>query len=325
MANIKIFMKFFSLTALLFISILNFSCNHKKQNNIPTIGFLDAFKDETLEQAKNGFYAALKDSGYSEENNSLKIIYRNAQGDFPTMVQICDYFISEEVDIIATNPTVATVSAIQKSKTIPVCMMVSPSPELAGLLDQNKKVPKNLFGVYETQEYIDTSVYLLKQILPNIKSLGIIYNQAEPQSVLAVERIKEDCKKLNIKLLEGAVSNSSETQQIVQSLISKNIEAFFALPDNTVFASFETILNECNKSNIPIFTSEAGLVKRGALCAYGADMYQWGYQAGIEAVKYLKNKSQIPEIVKVKKRVRMMNEVQRKKFGIKEFVDFKNI
>jgi putative ABC transport system substrate-binding protein len=111
----------------------------------------------------------------------------------------------------------------------------------------------------------------------------------------------------------------------VQSLISKNIEAFFALPDNTVFASFETILNECNKSNIPIFTSEAGLVKRGALCAYGADMYQWGYQAGIEAANYLKNKSKIPEIVKVKKRVRMMNEGQRKKYGIKELAEFKNI
>ena len=318
-------MKHFSIAALLFISVLHFSCSNKKQKNIPTIGFLDAFKDETLEQAKNGFYAALKDSGFSEENNSIKIIYRNAQGDFPTMVQICDYFISEEVDLIAANPTVATVSAIQKSKTIPVCMMVSPSPDLAGLLDQNKNVPKNLFGVFETQDYIDTSVYLIKQILPTITSIGVIYNQAEPQSVLAVERIKEDCKKLNIQLLEGAVTNSSETQLIVQSLISKKIEAFFALPDNTVFASFETILNECNSKNIPIFTSEAGLVKRGALCAYGADMYHWGYQAGIEAVKYLKNKTQIPEIVKVKKRVRMMNEVQRIKFGVNEFDDFKNI
>ena len=166
---------------------------------------------------------------------------------------------------------------------------------------------------------------MLKQILPTVKTLGIIYNQAEPQSVLAVQRIKTDCKILGIQLFEGAVSNSAETQQIVQSLISKNIEAFFALPDNTVFASFETILNECNKSNIPIFTSEAGLVKRGALCAYGADMYQWGYQAGIEAANYLKNKSKIPEIVKVKKRVRMMNEGQRKKYGIKELAEFKNI
>lgn len=318
-------MKYFSLAALFFISVFNFSCNNSNQKKVITIGFLDAFKDETLEQAKDGFYKALEDEGFSEAKNNLKIIYRNAQGDFPIMVQICDYFISEKVDLIATNPTVATVSAIQKSKTIPVCMMVSPSPDLAGLLDKNKNVPKNLFGVYETQEYIDTSVYLLKQILPTIKTLGIIYNQAEPQSVLAVERIKTDCKILGIQLFEGAVSNSSETQQIVQSLISKNIEAFFALPDNTVFASFETILNECNKSNVPIFTSEAGLVKRGALCAYGADMYQWGYQAGIEASNYLKNKSKFPDIVKVKKRVRMMNEGQRKKYGIKQLADFKNI
>ena len=67
-------MKFFSLVALLFISILNFSCTNEKQKDIPTIGFLDAFKDETLELAKNGFYDALKDNGYSEEKNSVKII-----------------------------------------------------------------------------------------------------------------------------------------------------------------------------------------------------------------------------------------------------------
>ena len=73
-----------------------------------------------------------------------------------------------------------------------------------------------------------------------------------------------------------------------KSLLCKNIDAFFANPDNTVFASFETILKSCNQANVPIFTSEAGLVQRGAVAAFGADIYQWGYQAGEQAAQFLK-------------------------------------
>ena len=57
---------------------------------------------------------------------------------------------------------------------------------------------------------------------------------------------------------------------------------------------------------MPVFTSEAGLVSRGAVAAYGADMYQWGYQSGEQAAAFLKNKSTKdlkPEIVKIRKRV----------------------
>ena len=65
--------------------------------------------------------------------------------------------------------------------------------------------------------------------------------------------------------------------------LKKHIDAFFANPDNTVFGSFETIRKACDDANVPVFTSEAGLVSRGAIAAYGADIYQWGYQAGEQA------------------------------------------
>ena len=309
----------------LFLVILNWGCNSKQtKSKIPTIGFLDSFQDETLAQAKQGFFDALSENGFSEEKNTIKIIYRNAQGDIPTLTQACDYFISENVDLIATNTTISTITAVQKTKSIPVCMMVAPSPELAGLIDKNGKAPVNLFGVYETLNYIDTSVSIIKYLYPQTKKLGLIYNQAEPQSVAAYEHILQQCKNSRIELIALPVSNSSETQMVVQSLISKGINAFFALPDNTVFASFETIAKNCENAKIPVFTSEAGLVARGALAAYGADMYQWGHQAGEQAVKYLKNKSARlpqPELVKIRKR--MLNKKVAEALSIKADSTFK--
>jgi putative tryptophan/tyrosine transport system substrate-binding protein len=292
---------------LLFIAC-NYSCKQTstENKNVPVIGFLDAFQDETIAQARKGFYDALKQQGFSEDSGTIKIIYRNAQGDIPTLTQAVDYFISQNVKLIAACPTLSTITAVQKTKTIPVCQMVAPSAGMAKLTDANGNPPPNLFGVYETLSYIDTSVALIKKILPESKTVGVIFNQAEPQSQIALKEIKGTCDLLGLNLIALPVNNSSETQLVTNSLLSKKIDAFFAMPDNTIFASFETIVKSCNDAHVPIFTSEAGLVKRGALAAYGADLYQWGFQAGEQAAQFLKqgNMNGLKlELVKVRERM----------------------
>ncbi len=296
-----------------------FSCNSSQTKTQEqkkfTIGFLDLLQDETLEHAKKGFFAALKDHGYDDKN--LDVIYRNAQNDQPTLQQACDYLVSQPVDLIATNPTLSTITAVQKTKIIPVFMMVSPRPDIAKLTDANGKAPSNLFGVYETLEYIDTSVMLIKKILPSAKKIGTIFNQSEPQSVDALARIEMECSKLGLKLEKLPVNNSNETQLVVGALLNKKIDAFFALPDNVVFSSMEIIVKSCDDAKVPVFTSEEGLVKRGAVAAFGADMYQWGYQSGVQAAQFLVTKSTNglqPEIVKLRRRV--FNEGKAKQYSL---------
>jgi len=293
------------------------SCNTPK-NNIPVVGFADAFEDNTIAQAKKGFFDALKKNGYSEDNNTLKVIYRNAQGDIPKLTLSIKYFISEKVTLMATNPSLSTITAIQNTKDIPVFMMVSPTPELMKV-----GAPANLFGVAEDLGYIDTSFSLIPKLLIRIETkqtklrVGMIYNQSEPQSAEALGRIKQLSEKLNIDLVSLPVNNTADVQLVTQALLSKHIDAFFANPDNTVFGSFETILKACNDANVPIFTSEAGLVSRGAVAAYGADIYQWGYQAGEQAAFFLQHKSTAGlkwEMVKLRKRV--YNDAAAKRFHI---------
>lgn len=308
---------------LILILFCTLSCSPPEKKTVPVIGFLDLLQDETLAQAKNGFFDALKNEGFDESKKTIEVIYRNAQSDQPALLQSCDYLISQKVDLIATNPTLSTITAIQKTKTIPVFMMVSPRADLAGLTDKSGNAPENLFGVFETLDYIDTSLMLIKHIIPSIKKIGTIYNQSEPQSVDALNEIKKTCEKEGIELVSLPVNSSNETQLVVQSLLSKNIEAFFALPDNVVFSSMEIIVKSCDEAKVPVFTSEEGLVKRGALAAFGADMYQWGFQSGKQAASFLKQKSTNglkPEIVKIRRRV--YNAEKAKTFNIKFESDF---
>lgn len=276
---------------------------------VPTVGFVQAIEDATIDEARTGFYDALREAGYSEDSGTVKILYRNAQGDSPALNQILDYLISEKVDLIAANTTLAMITAASKTSTIPIFMMVAPSPEIAKLTkagpDGAQVAPANLTGTYETLAYIDTSVSLIKQVFPAARRVGTIYNSSEPNSVNSMERLRAICGGLGLELVEVSVASSNETQQAVQSLLGKGIDVFFALPDNIIFSSFETVFKETTDKKVPIATSEAGLVKRGAFMAYGADFYAWGHQAGVSAASYLKSgdlKGSPLEEVKLRKR-----------------------
>lgn len=293
--------------------MLLMACQNQ-QNNLPTIGFVDAFEDETIKQAKKGFFKALLDSGFVADS-SFNIIDRNAQGDLPTLSQIIDLFVSKPVDLIVANTTLSTITAVQKTNSIPVCMMVAPSPELAGLRDNQGKDPANLFGVYETLEYIDTAFFLIKDVFPKAQKVGLLINPSEPQSVDALKRIEANAKNLGLTIVSKPANSSADVRQAALALLNEKIDVFFALPDNVIFAAFETIVDVCNEQKIPIVTSEAGLVARGATIGFGADLYAWGYASGIEAVHFLKTKT-LTKPRKLTVRRKMLNLNQANQLGI---------
>src|SRR4051812_13602748 len=184
--------------------IMSIAACNQSNSGVPIIGFADAFEDNTIKQAKTGFIDALQKNGFDEKKGTVKIIYRNAQGNIPTLTQIIKYFISQNVSLIATNPSLSTITAVQNTKTIPIFMMVSPTPTLMKVNDAQGNPPKNLFGVGETLDYIDTSFLLIPKIIqPKSGKLtvGMIFNQSEPQSVEAIQRIKQLAATNNINLI----------------------------------------------------------------------------------------------------------------------------
>ncbi len=301
------------------LTLMITGCQSKK-SDVPTVAFIDAFQDNTIAKAREGFFAALAENGFDEKKGTIQVIYRNAQGDIPTLTQITKYMISQKPTLVATCPTLASITAVQNIKDIPIFMMVSETVERLQVKSKLNGYPKNLFGVGETLAYVDTSVSLIpKLIKPKGKRIriGLVFNQSEPQSVQALEEIRKIATSNNMDIVALPVNASAEVLLVTQSLLSKDIDVFFANPDNTIFASFESILKACDAKNVPIMTSEAGLVSRGALAAYGPDMYEWGYQSGLQAAQLLKSGSTegiAPELVKTRNRV--YNPAMAKKYNI---------
>lgn len=300
------FSRFFSIILSISFILSTASCNSGKKDSQKLVAIIDAIEDATMTQARLGFIEGLASKGWSEQEGNLKIIQRNAQGDVPTLIQSLQYFKANEPDLIVANSTLSMISSVKYIDNIPICMMVGPEPWRSNISTGPDDIPKNLFGVYESLDYLDTSFTIITDWLPTCKKVGVIYNQAETQSLNALERLQEIAANKGVELVNAPVTNSSETQLVANALLNQNIDAFFALPDNIIFSSFEVILKACNRKNIPIFTSEAGLVDRGAVAAYGAGFYEWGYQAGEVSGTWLtKDTKELPplELVKIRKKV----------------------
>jgi len=313
----------------LLLCVVLFSCQPSRRGDMPVVGFVEAFEDATIAQAREGFLDALRDSGYSAADGTLEVIHRNAQGDAATLNQIISYLNSQQVNLIGTSTTLATLAAIQRSKAIPVFQTVTAMPDILGVLDANGQPPANLYGTGENLDYIDTSFAIITETVKpkgTRLTVGMIYNQSEPQSVEAYERIAALAKRMDTQLVALPLNASAEAQLVVRSLLARDIDAFFANPDNTVFAAFETILKNCNDKGVPVFTSEAGLVARGAVAAFGADIYQWGYQSGAQAAGYLKNGTTAgPQVEMLKVRKRVYNPDVAARFGFTFTDDFERL
>jgi putative ABC transport system substrate-binding protein len=83
---------------IILLTLVITACNSPKPNEAPVVGFVDAFEDATIAQARVGFTDALKQNGFSEDKKTVQIEYRNAQGNIPTLTQIVNYFVVRKRD-----------------------------------------------------------------------------------------------------------------------------------------------------------------------------------------------------------------------------------
>lgn len=298
----------FSLIAL--ICILAVSCG-KKVDTI-TIGYLQIVQDPSLDVAKEGVFQALKDSGYIVGTN-FKILDNNAQGDMSMIPTILQSFISQNVDIIVTNSTPCMISAAQMVKEIPVVFTVAFSPEDMGV----KPVPDNLYGVYDPYDVVKFAD-LLNSLMPNLKKVGLPYNNSERNAEFSAKRIIEELSKRNIEVVTVSVNSSNDITTAGNFLIDKKVEAIVVAADNVVNLGQSLLGKVAIENKIPLFVTEPMNASKGAAIGYGVSYQQWGYQAGLKVIDLLKGRTieNADKIVPLETMMLLINKTAADKQGL---------
>lgn len=254
-----------------------------------TVGINQLVSHPALDGAREGFKEAFSDAG-------LEVTFeeQNAQNEQATVTSIASTFANDgDVDLVAAIATPAAQGTAAAVKDKPVVFMAVTDPKGAELVASEEAPGGNVTGVSDRNP-VQEQLQLLKDVNPDAKTVGIVYNSGEANSAVQVEQAKEAGQELGLEIKEATVTNSSEVQQGVQSL--SDVDGIYVPTDNAVVSALETVVGFGEENDIPVISADIDSVDRGALGTYGIDYKAHGKQAGEMAVKILKDGANPGEI-----------------------------
>ncbi|MDA8220136.1 ABC transporter substrate-binding protein [Desulfosporosinus sp.] len=251
------------------------------------IGIVQIVEHPSLNTIRESLIAELQAQGY-KDGETITIDYQNAQGDQTNLKTIAQKFVSDKYDLIVAIATPSAQAVISETKDIPILFSACTDPLGSGLVTDMEKPGGNVTGTSDAVS-AEKIMELGKRITPDIKTIGALYNSSETNSVSVINELKEYAQKNNMTVVDATVTNSSEVQQAVTSLVDK-VDALFSPIDNTVASAMPLVTQIANRAKKPIYVGADSMVKDGGLATYGINYQVLGKETGIMAVEILKGK-----------------------------------
>ena len=260
-----------------------------------TIGIGQFAEHGSLDNCREGFLQGLAEEGFVEGEN-LTVLYQNAQADGANSSQIATNFVGRNVDLICAIATPMAQSAYSAAMEteIPVIYTAVTDPVAAELATEDGAPVGNITGTSDELP-VKAQLEMIRQILPEAKSIGIMYTTSEVNSESTIAQYKELAPDYGFEIVETGISSSADVSLAADSLLTQ-VDCMTNLTDNTVVASLPVILDKANALNIPVFGSEIEQVRIGCLAAMGLDYIELGKQTGHMAAQVLKGEAEASQM-----------------------------
>jgi putative ABC transport system substrate-binding protein len=249
------------------------------------IGATGIVEHPALDAARDGIKDELAAEGYKDGDN-IKFLYETAQGKPDIAAQIAKKYVGDNVTIIVPISTPSAQGAVAATKDLPIVFTAVTDPVAAQVVSSLKKPGGNVTGMSDMSPLAD-HLALIKEITPNVKKLGVVYNPGETNSAVLVTRLKEVAPDAGIEIVESAATKSGEVQQATLALVGK-VDAIYVPTDNTVVSAFEAVVSVATENKIPLYAGDTDSVARGAIGTVGFDYHAIGMQTGKMIVRVLK-------------------------------------
>ncbi|MCA8381157.1 ABC transporter substrate-binding protein [Burkholderia cenocepacia] len=249
-----------------------------------TVKVLSIVDHPALDAIRDGVRAELKAEGYGDDK--LKWEYQSAQGNTGTAAQIARKFVGDKPDVIVAIATPAAQSVVAATKSVPVVYSGVTDPVAAQLVKGWGPSGTNVTGVSDKLP-LDRQVALIKRVVPNAKTIGMVYNPGEANSVVVVKELKEILAKQGMTLKEAAAPRTVDIGPAAKSLIGK-VDVIYTNTDNNVVSAYEALVKVANEAKIPLVAGDTDSVKRGGIAALGINYGDLGRQTGKVVARILK-------------------------------------
>lgn len=243
-----------------------------------TVSVSSIVEHPALDSVKDGIYDVLKEKGYTDKD-SFKWQFQTAQGNTAIAAQIARKFVGDKSDVIVAISTPSAQAVVAATKEIPVVYSAVTDPIAAQLVPTMEASGTNVTGVSDALA-LEDQVDLIQRLVPDVKSIGMVYNPGEANSVVVVEALRELLSERDINLVEATAARTVDVGAAARSLVGK-VDAIYTNTDNNVVSAYEALVKVGNDAQIPLIASDTDSVERGAIAALGINYYNMGRQAGV--------------------------------------------
>lgn len=237
------------------------------------IGIIQPMDHPSLNQIRETIISELDALGMSEK---VEIEFQNANGDATMLPTIMQDLVSSGTDMLVPIATNTAQAAMAATTTVPIVFSAVSNPVVAGLVESFEETTGNITGVSNSIAIEDIFI-LAKELTPDAKVFGFVYNSSEINSVAGIERAKAYCDANGIQYKEVSITGTADLQQAAASLAT-DVDAYFTPNDNTIASAMPTYLQVAMEAKLPIYVGADSMVADGGLATVGIDYTVLGKQ-----------------------------------------------
>lgn len=266
-----------------------------KKKDVFRIGISQFITHQSLDATREGFVDELAKQGYVEGEN-IEIDFQNAQGEQRNLKTISRQ-LAESSDVVLAIATPSAQSLANTTQTTPVIFSAVTDPVSAKLVESREHPGGNVTGTSDqSSDAISTQINLIKKVLPKAKSIGILYTQSEPNSVVQKDEAKRLLEEKGFTVVEKTILDSNNVKAAAESLMTE-VDMVFVPTDNIISSTMETVKQVSIKHKVPVFGGSTEMVAVGGLYNYGTNYEELGRQTARMLVRILKGEK--PENIAV--------------------------
>jgi len=247
----------------------------QQPKKVPRIGYLyqgDRISDSTRSEA---IRLALRELGYIEGQN-IAIEYRYADGKRGRESELAAELVRLKVDLILVAGGDDWVRAVKNAtKTIPIVMTgTGGDPVAAGLVESLARPGGNVTGLTNlSAELGGKRLELLKEVVPKVARVAVLYNPTSPSSV---REVKEDlpvaARALGLTVQPWEVRAADDFDKVFAAMGKQRPDGLYLPTGPQMFTNAKRIAGFALKSRLPSVYGRKETVDAGGLMSYGADI-----------------------------------------------------
>jgi putative tryptophan/tyrosine transport system substrate-binding protein len=264
------------LTLCAVLCALSFSASAQQPKKVTLIGYLSSNNAATESARSEGIRLALRQLGYVEGQN-IAFEYRYADGKQDRNPELAAELVRLKVDILLVGGGTARLvrPAMNATKTIPIVMTGGGvDPVEAGLVESLARPGGNVTGITNLSEELSgKQLELLKEAVPKLARVGVLYDPASPSNVRTVKKFLPAAAralKLNLQLWDIRTADGFE--KVFAALRKERPDELYVPPNPLFNANDKRITDFALKSRLPSMYGTKRFVDAGGLMFYGADL-----------------------------------------------------